>query len=172
MNSIWWKRLYAVIVLAAAGAIVLLSGQRPALGEDDTRGARKLAGTWDVTLLFPECTPLCGCPGGVPNIPIPALHTYSPDGSILEASGGLLFRGPGLGSWEYTGNRQFTSRFKFFIFKPDGTRRGSEVVTNHINITGPESFQANATFDLFDPAGILISQGCPINETATRSEDD
>jgi hypothetical protein len=171
MNSIWRKRLYAVGVLAIIGVAVLLAGQKQALGDEERGGGRKLHGTWDVTLMFPACTPPCSCPGGVPNIPIPALHTYSSDGSILEAGGGLLFRGPGLGSWEYAGNRQFDSRFKFFVFKPDGTRAGSEVVTNHITLTGPDSFQANATFDFFDPVGHVVAQGCPINETATRFED-
>src|SRR4029077_1820318 len=120
MNSKSWKQFSVVGVFAFASALALLTGQRPALGEDDNGGARKLPGTWNVTLMFPECTPSCACPGGVPNLPIPALHTYSQDGSILEAGGGLLFRGPGLGSWEYLGNRQFNSHFKFFIFKPDG----------------------------------------------------
>lgn len=171
MNSIWRKRLYTVGILAITGVAMLLVGQRKALGEVDTEGARKFPGTWNVTLMFPVCTPPCSCPGGVPNIPIPALHTYSSDGSILEAGGFILFRGPGMGSWEYIGNGQFDSRFKFFVFKPDGTRAGSEVVTNHITLTGPDSFQANATFDFFNPAGSVVAQGCPINETATRLDD-
>jgi len=79
-------------------------------------------------------------------IPIPALHTYSADESFLEVGAGSLFRGPGLGSWEHTGNHQFTARFKFFLFKPDGSPRGDEVVTNHIELTGPDTFEASANF--------------------------
>jgi hypothetical protein len=170
MNSRSWKRLYAVGALAFAGAFVLLAGQKPAAGQDNNGEGRKLPGTWNVTLRFPDCTTLCPCPGGVPNIPIPALQTYLQDGSMLEVGGGSPLRGPGLGSWEHLGRYQFETRFKFFLFKPDGTRRGSEEVTSRIDVTGSNSFEANATFDLFDPAGNVISQGCPINETATRFE--
>lgn len=85
MNPKSWKRLYAVGALAFAGAFVLLAGQRPAAGQDNNGEGRKLPGTWNVTLRFPECTTLCPCPGGVPDIPIPPLQTYSQDGSMLES---------------------------------------------------------------------------------------
>jgi len=51
-----------------------------------------------------------------------------------------------------------------------GSRRGSEVVTSHINLTDPDTFDANATFVLFDAAGNVIGQGCPITESGTRLE--
>ncbi len=172
MNSRLLKRFYAVAVLGVAGALMLLVWQRPAVGQDerDEGERRRLAGTWNVTLKFPECSLACPCPGGVPNIPIPALHRYQREGSILEVPGGALFRGPGVGSWEHVGHHQFAARFKFFIFNPNGSRSGSEEVTNDIDLTGPDAFEANATFDLFDAAGNITGQGCVINETATRFE--
>lgn len=129
-----------------------------------------LEGTWDAIGRFPEstCTAPCTCPGGVPNIPIPGLHQYQKGGALLETGGGSLFRGPGVGSWEPDGDHQFVARFKFFLFNPDGSRRGSQEVTNHIRLTGPDTFEATATFDLFDAAGDLTAQGCLINGTATR----
>lgn len=169
MNPRLLKRFYPFAVLAVASALTLLVW-RPVVGQDDRdeREHRKLAGTWNVTLKFPECTDTCPCPGGVPNIPIPALHRYGRDGSILEVPGGVLFRGPGVGSWERLGHDDFAARFKFFIFNPNGSRSGSEEVTNHIELTGPDAFEANATFDLFDATGNIVGQGCVINETATR----
>ena len=89
-------------------------------------------------------------------------------GFYLEAPGGTLLRGPGMGSWERLDHHQFEARFKFFLFNPDGSRRGSEEITNHIELTGPDAFEANATFDLFDAAGNMTGQGCAINESATR----
>jgi hypothetical protein len=106
----------------------------------------------------------------VPNIPIPALQTSRRDESIVEAGGGSLFRGPGLGSWEQVDRHEFTAHFKFFAFKPDGNPRGSEEVTNHIELTSPDTFDANATFDLFDAAGNMTGQGCPITEHGVRFE--
>lgn len=134
-----------------------------AQGED-----ANLAGTWNVTLKFPECSSTCPCPGGVPNIPIPALHTYVRDGSLLEVPGGTLFRGPGTGSWKHTADSRFVAHFKFFLFNASGGRTGSEEVTNHITLTNHDTFEAAATFDLFDATGNMRAQGCNINETATR----
>jgi hypothetical protein len=41
-------------------------------------------------------------------------------------------------------------------------------VTSHIDLSGPDAFEAAAEFDLFDPTGNLTGQGCPINETGAR----
>jgi hypothetical protein len=172
MQTRWFTLLCGI---ALAAMLTLLVGQRPVVGQDDRgEGERRiLAGTWNVTLKFPDAAP-CSGPGGVPNIPIPALQTYLKGGSILEVPGGFLFRGPGVGSWEHAehlGHHQFVARFKFFLFNSDGSRRGSEVVTSHIDLTGPNAFEAKATFDLFDAAGNpTAAQGCHINETATRFE--
>lgn len=165
-------RWLLVSSVGLAAILILLAGQRPVVGQgaDAAAEAKRLVGTWNVTLQFPQCSSACACPGGVPNIPIPALQTYLQDGSILEVSGGSPLRGPALGSWQHLGQQQFGARFKFFLFNPDGSRRGSEVITDHIDLTGPDAFQAIATFDLFDAVDNVIEQGCPINETARRFE--
>jgi hypothetical protein len=97
------------------------------------------------------------------------LHQYQPHGALLEI-GTSVFRGPGVGSWERDGHHQFVARFKFFLFNPDFSRRGREEVTSHIRLTGPDTFEATATFDLFDTAGELTAPRCPINATATCFE--
>lgn len=169
MSSRIMKRIGAVALLLG-GALALLGGGKAILGQDNREEPRGLVGTWDVTLRFPVCSSQCPCPGGVPNIPIRALHTYGSDGSFLEAGGGSLFRGPGLGLWKHVASDDFMVQFKFFLFKPDGTPRGSEEVTNHVELTGPDMFDANATFDLFDAVGNMTGQGCPITESGTRLE--
>lgn len=155
----------AFLAIASVALVALSFGRTAAAGED---GKARLAGTWNVTLKFPTCSATCPCPGGVPNIPVPALQSFLSHGSILEIGGGSPLRGPGVGSWKRTDDDGFAARFKFFLFNPDGTRRGSEEVTDEIELTGPDSFDARATFDLFDARGNLIGQGCPIDETATR----
>lgn len=47
-------------------------------------------------------------------------------------------------------------------------RTASEEVTSHIDLTGPNAFEATATFDLFDNAGNKTNDGqvCNIHETA------
>lgn len=166
------KRSILLSGMGLAIALTLLVGHRSVVGQDarDAAEPRRLAGAWNVTLTFPECSAACPCPGGIPNIPIPALHVYQQHGSMLEVSGGSPFRGPGAGLWKRLGDDDFGAHFKFFLFNPSGSRRGSEEVTSHIGLTGPDGFKATATFDVFDPAGNKISQGCVINETATRFE--
>ena len=159
-----WLLLFGV---GLAVILTLLAGQRPASGQEGEED-RNLVGTWNVTLQFPVCSPTCPCPGGIPNIPVHALQTYVRRGTIVEAPAGTLFRGPGLGSWTGEDDHDFVAHFKFFLFKPDGTPRGSEEVTDNIDVTGANTFTAAATFDLFDTAGNMLAQGCPINESATR----
>jgi hypothetical protein len=153
----------AAILMLIPATPVLLFGQN-----DGAVVNEKLEGTWNVTLRFPVCTAACSCPGGVPNIPIPALNTYLKDSTMLVALGGSLFAGPGQGSWERIAHNTFRSRFKFFIFNSSGMRVASEIVTKTIALTGADTFLATATFDLFDNAGNVTAQGCPINETGTR----
>src|SRR5262245_57398874 len=112
--------------LALAILLTLLVGS---VGADDS----KLKSTRNVALQFGRCDEACPCPPGVTTeTKIPALHMYLKDGSLLEVGGGSPLRGPGLGSWERVGKHQFVARFKFFLFNPNGSPRGSEEVTNHI----------------------------------------
>lgn len=111
----------------------------------------------------------CTSPGNTPNIPIQGLHHYQPYGALLEFCGSV-FRGPGVGLWERFGQHQFVARFKFFLFNPDFSRRGSKEVMSHIRHTGPDTFEATATLDRFDAARALTAQGCLINGTTARFE--
>jgi hypothetical protein len=146
--------------LALAVLFTMLVGS---VGADDSK--LKLEGTWDVTLTFLPAPPT-GCTGGGP---IPTLNTFLKDGGMLF-SAGSLFAGPGQGSWEHIRHNHFTARFKFLLFNPDGSRRGSEELTKDVRLTGPDTFEAITTFDFFDAAGNMTAHGCIINETATRFE--
>jgi len=172
-------KLTSVIALAVIAALTVTfsfaSGQKVEeiqSQSSDSSNARKrgqkLVGTWDVTLRFPVCSATCPCPGGTPNIPIPALQTYSNDGTMVEVSGGTLFRGPALGSWEHTTDQQYSARYAFFIFNSAGARILKEVVTSQIDLQGRDAFEATATFDLFAADGTPIPSGCQINITGTR----
>jgi len=134
---------------------------------------RKLEGTWDVTLQFPEETCVrteCSCPGNTANIPIPALNTFLKGGGMLW-SGSALAVVTGQGGWERLGRNHYRARFKFYIFNPaTGFRTGYEELTKDIRLTGPDTFEATTTYDLFDAADQLIATECVINETATRFE--
>jgi hypothetical protein len=154
----------ALVLLITFGLVVGyggVTGQSPAIGQ-------KLVGTWGVTLRFPVCSSACPCPGGVPNIPIPVLQTYSSDRTMTEVSGGTLFRSAALGSWEHARDQEYLARYAFFIFNADGTRRAKEVVTSQIQLQDQDAFEATASADLFAPDGTPLGTGCPINITGTR----
>jgi hypothetical protein len=160
--------------MTLAVLLTLLVGQDLVFGhDDDCREPSKLEGTWDVTLRFPKDTcnnPACGgCPGGRPEIPIPNLNTFLKGGGMVW-SGGSLYVGPGQGFWECLGHNHFIARFKFLLFNPDGSRRGSEELTKEIRLKSSERFEATTTFDFLDTAGNAIGRGCKINETAERFE--
>jgi hypothetical protein len=161
--------------LALAALLTLLVGQVPVFGNDDREEGehRKLEGTWDVILRFPEETCAraeCNCPGNTPNIPIPALNTFLKHGGMLW-SGSALAVVTGQGEWEHRRRKHYTARFKFYIFNPaTGFRMGYEELTKDIRLTSRDTFEATTTYDLFDAAGDLIATECVINETATRFE--
>lgn len=164
------KRLSLLPGVALVAMLMLLAGETPARAQAGNKGEQtSLAGTWNVTLKFPECSSTCTCPGGVPNVPIPALQMYLQEGAMQEAGGGALFRGPGFGSWERVNDNEFVTHFKFFMFTTTGGPAGSEVVSSHITLTGRDTFEAVDTFDLFNTTGQFVAQ-CKRNETATRFE--
>ncbi len=163
------KRSILITAGLSLALLLCLSGTYTGATARPPSSGQKLVGTWDVTLRFPVCDATCQCPGGVPNIPIPALHTYSSDGTMEEVSGGTLFRGDALGVWEHLRDQQYAARYKFFIFNAAAARTATEVVTSRIELQGRDAFAATATFDLFAADGTtVVSTGCPINITGTR----
>jgi hypothetical protein len=140
------------------------------VGSVRAQDSNTLVGTWDVIIRFPEssCNNACNCPGNTPDIPLPTLNTFLEQGGMLWSASALVVS-TGHGTWEDLGDNQFTARFKFFIFDlTTGFPTGSEEVTKDIHVTGPDTFEATSTYDLFDAAGTMVATGCIINETATR----
>jgi hypothetical protein len=165
------RKMSFTVVVSIVLLLCLLVSNNGATGQDPQPPAhgQPLVGTWNVTLRFPVCGMTCPCPGGIPNIPIPALHAYSSDGTMEEVSGGSLFRGDALGSWEHVRNNEYSARYKFFVFNPaTGVRTLTEVVMSQIQLQGHDAFDATATFDLFAADGTPIPNTCQINITGTR----
>ena len=158
--------LLLALLLSLSWTYTGATAQPPSTGQ-------KLVGTWEVTLRLPDCTFACQCPPGVgPDTLLPALHTYSSDGTMEEVYGGslLLFRSDALGSWENVGNQEYSARYKFFIFNPDTSERlFTDVVTSHIELQGRDAFVATATFNRFAADGVtVVRSGCPIEITGRR----
>ena len=158
--------LSLVLLLCLSWTYTGVTAQPPSIGQ-------RLVGTWEVTLRLPCGTSACPClPGVSSDTLIPAMQTYSGDGTMEEVSGGslLFFRSDALGSWEHVGGQEYAARYKFFQFNPTtGERTFTEVVTSHIELQGHDAFEATATFNLFEADGVTpVRSGCPIGIIGTR----
>jgi hypothetical protein len=75
---------------------------------------------------------------------------------------------PGLGTWQRTGMRTFTSTLQFFTFNPDGSFAGTVKIAGQIHLSDHgNSFTGTFTFGVYDPDGNLVFSGCG-TEDATR----
>ena len=169
------RRFTQLLGITLAVMLTLLVDQGLVFGDNDGDRAEpsKLEGTWNVTMQLGRCDASCPCPPGVTtDTRVPALHMYLKHGAFVEAAGGSLLRGPGLGSWERLDHHQFEARFTFFLFNPDFSRRSRNEVMSHIHLTDPNAFEATLTLDSFDVTGNRTSpeEGCPITQSATRFE--
>ena len=165
-------RILITAALSLALPLLLSWAYTGATAQPHSMGQR-LVGTWEVTLRLPACTFACQCPPGVgPDTLVPALQTYSSDGTMEEVYGGslLLFRSDALGSWEQVGGQQYLARHKFFIIDPTtGERLFTDVVTSHIELQGRDVFEAMATYDRFEADGVTpVRSGCPIEIIGRR----
>jgi len=68
---------------------------------------------------------------------------------------------PGLGTWQRTGMRTFTSTLQFFTFNPDGSFAGTVKIAGQIHLSDHgNSFTGTSTFAVYDPDGNLVFSGC------------
>jgi hypothetical protein len=168
------KRAFAVAAIIATvslGAGLTFNGPE-ALAAQSSQNGRKLVGTWDVVFRFPVCDQVCTCPGGVPNIPVPATQTYHGDSTMIEVGGGLLFRSAALGRWQHLSGHRFASTFRAFLFFPDGTRRGIQLARSEIYLYDNDTFEAAAASQQFLADGTPIpgAEACPIHVSGTRMQ--
>jgi hypothetical protein len=75
---------------------------------------------------------------------------------------------PGLGTWQRTGMRTFTSTLQFFTFNPDGSFAGTVKIEGQVQLSADgNSYTGTSTFAVYDPDGNLVFSGCN-TEVATR----
>jgi hypothetical protein len=95
------------------------------------------------------------------------LSTYSRGGGLVTLpSGGIpppLQSSPGHGTWIHKVGREFAYTLLFFIYDPTGQHVLTLKINQNITINdGGNEYNANSSFDVFDPAGNLIPgfSGC------------
>lgn len=129
------------------------------------RGNAALEGSWNVQVTIRNCQT------GAVIISFPAMNTFMRGGTMQEAgSSSSTLRAAGHGVWSHQNGRSFSSAFQFFRFNADGTYAGIQRVRRQIEVSRfGSSFDASATFEIFNPSGVLTATGCA-TETAVRFE--
>jgi hypothetical protein len=85
---------------------------------------------------------------------------------VTLPSGGIpppLQSSPGHGTWIHKGGREFAYTLLFFIYDPTGQHVLTLKINQNITVNeGGDEYNANSSFDVFDPAGNLIPgiSGC------------
>lgn len=129
------------------------------------KGARSIEGTWNVVVTLRDCQ------SQAPLGTFRAMDMFIQGGSIVDTNAAPpTTRGPGFGSWEYTGEQQFTATLRFFIYNPDGTFAGVRRLAQEI-VVAPDnnSWESTVATIIFNPAGTPIATGCA-TATAARAE--
>ena len=129
------------------------------------KGARAIEGTWNVVVTLRDCT--TSAPVGT----FRAMDIFIQGGSVIDTNAAPpSTRGPGFGSWAYTGEQQFTATIRFFIYNPDGTFAGVRRLVQEI-VMGPDNntWESTVATIIFNPAGVPIVTGCA-TASAVRAE--
>lgn len=152
-------------------ASIKASGNQSALAtafnRGDEGGEGDLVGSWRATF-----TPIPGDPAQFP--PIPALFTFTSDGTLVETDGGSLvpfmntFGSPGHGVWRKIGNHRYEIKNIILVVNSDMTLflTGTIRLTVKVSANG-DSFQGSATFSFLDPNGVDFGSG-PENISGQR----
>jgi hypothetical protein len=152
-SMVWMMLLVAVIIAPTTRAATT-----------PLAGALALGGVWNATVtLKPGC-------GGFTLPPFEARHMFNADGTLASTDNTPQpGNGPGFGTWQYIGGRNFAAHFEFYFFNPtNGTWAGTAKINLTITLgTDGNSFIAQITFARYDTSGNLLVQGCG-TETDTR----
>jgi len=129
------------------------------------KGARAIEGTWMVTVTLRNCD--TGDPLGT----FKAMDLFIQGGSVVDTNAApTATRGPGFGSWEYSGVQEFTATLRFFIYNPDGSFAGVRRIAQNITMGfDNNSWESTVTNIIFNPAGTPIATGCA-TASAVRAE--
>jgi hypothetical protein len=116
-----------------------------------TAGSRPLAtaieGVWEPTVTIRDCA------SGVELVSFLSMDTYIHDGSYVGV-GAPEPHTPGFGRWQHVGGREFTARYQFFTYDPDGIPNGRLRVSATITLAADgNSFTATDTAETLDLDG-------------------
>ena len=165
MKNIFLKTIgltaFTLVVLFAAQIAVTAQEQErnELLQAQSHQGTNSIIGVWEATVTPRNCQ--TGEPAGAS---FQSLVTFHKGGTMSEygANPATPFRSNGQGIWQRAyGDDSYYQRFVFFPLTSGGVPVGKLKVTQtaqHNRYT--DEFTSSGTFQLFNPAGIVINSGC------------
>ena len=164
---------WLAILMLATFALISVSAQDKSSEESNTQtqedsskqsdNARGLEGSWSSQVTIRNCET------GAALFTFPAMQTYMRGGTMQDSSADSK-RSSGHGVWSYQSGRRYSAAFQYFSFNADGTFAGTVKVRlqNTLSRFG-SSFTTNATIEIFNPGGTMITTGCA-TANSTRFE--
>jgi hypothetical protein len=161
------NRTRAIAFLAAFGVLAFSFGPAlaPAQGDSDDDLARKLEGTWRVTVTLRDCGT------GAQSPPFQSLLTFARGGTLTGTTASPAFlpgqRTPDYGMWSPAGGHAFRAVEEAFILfdSPHGANRpgfrsGTQRISQTIELRNDDEFTSTASTSYFDVGGKLVTKGC------------
>lgn len=129
--------------------------------------ARKLEGVWNLTVARLDCQTGAVLGSG------PAILTFARGGTMHDYGSGRppATRSAGYdGIWNYHRNRRYSDAFQFFIYNPDGTLAGRQIIREQIRLSHDGNTLTNtAASQILDVNGNLTANRCS-SAVGTRFE--
>jgi hypothetical protein len=113
-------------------------------------GAKSIVGSWYGSFSSPDFGPL------------PAMFTFTEDGTVVETDGGELqpsppdapyYTGPGHGAWRKIDKTRVSITFMIIAVNPDGTLNATGKVQLIVTLSGADAFSGTGHFAFFDADG-------------------
>jgi hypothetical protein len=147
----------------AALTVATASAQQTAVSASNSgQQAERLEGLWDTHVILTDCH-------GHTIAEFRAFKLYNRGGTLNSVDNTPpTGHGPGEGTWQYLGGRNYSAPFQFFNFNPDGSFRGVSKIERKITLDGDaDEYTSVIAFESLDPNGNVVVSGCG-TETATR----
>ena len=124
--------------------------------------AAPLQGVWDSQVTLTDCN-------GFTLVVFRAYEMFHQGGTLTSTDNSPpTLHGPGFGTWQRVGGRNYTAPFQFFNFNADGSFAGTQKIDRQIHLAADgNSYTSTVTFGTYDPDGNLVFSGCG-TEVATR----
>jgi hypothetical protein len=156
-------RLFVLSSITLAAILMLLTGQRPVVGQG-THGGDKFEGTWLNDVKLVTCAP---APPAVIRT-LQSMTTYMRGGILIEGGGPAtpppaVSRSAGHGIWERTGEQTFRVFFRFHSFDNLGRLVRIAEVTNHVTLINGDNPDTPDVLEPYYLSGSGTSQATNIN---------